>query len=66
MHGNGEKRRLEDELAEITNEKENLMRRMNDLNNRYDDYVNSMQREREEITRANRNHIKLLTAKLFF
>ena len=66
MHGNGEKRRLEDELAEITNEKENLMRRMNDLTNRYDDYVNSMQREREEITRANRNHIKLLTAKLFF
>ena len=25
-----------------------------------------MEREREEITRANKNHIKLLTAKLFY
>lgn len=31
MQGNGEKRRLEDELGEITREKENLLRRMNDL-----------------------------------
>jgi hypothetical protein len=66
MHGKGEKRRLEDELAELSNEKENLLRRMNDLNRRYEDYVSSMAIEREEITRANKNHIKLLTAKLLF
>lgn len=46
MHGKGEKRRLEDELAELTREKEGLIRRMNDLNARYDDYVQTMERER--------------------
>ena len=66
MHGKGEKRRLEDELAEISREKENLLRRMTDLNHRYEDYVAQMATEREEITRANRNHIKLLTTKLLF
>lgn len=66
MHGKGEKRRLEDELGELTREKENLLRRMQDLGTRFDEYVNNMERERLEITRANRNHIKLLTAKLFF
>ena len=66
MHGKGEKRRLEDELAEITREKENLLRRMQDLAQRYDEYVTTMERERQEITRANRNHVKLLTAKLFY
>ncbi len=46
MHGKGEKRRLEDELAEITREKENLLRRMQDLSQRYDEYVTTMERER--------------------
>jgi chromosome segregation ATPase len=66
MHGKGEKRRLEEELAELTREKEGLIRRMNDLNARYDDYVQTMERERLEIVRANRNHVKLLTAKLVY
>lgn len=66
MHGKGEKRRLEEELAELTREKEGLIRRMNDLNARYDDYVQTMERERSEIVRANRNHVKLLTAKLVY
>jgi len=66
MHGKGEKRRLEDELGELTREKENLVRRMQDLSTRFDEYVANMERERQEITRANRNHIKLLTAKLFY
>ena len=39
---------------------------MNDLNARYDDYVQTMERERQEIVRANRNHVKLLTAKLVY
>jgi hypothetical protein len=53
-------------LTEITREKENLIRRMNDLTQRYDEYVANMERERIEIMRANRNHVKLLTAKLFY
>jgi predicted nuclease with TOPRIM domain len=66
MHGKGEKRRLEDELAELNREKDNLIRRMTDLNSRYEEYVSNMEHEREEISKANRNHIKLLTAKLFY
>lgn len=54
MHGKGEKRRLEEELSELTREKENLLRRMNDLTTRYDEYVASMDRERADILRANR------------
>ena len=53
-------------MTEITREKENLIRRMNDLTQRYDEYVANMERERIEIMRANRNHVKLLTAKLFY
>ena len=49
LHGKGEKRRLEDELAEITREKDNLIRRMNELSQRYDEYVATMERERAEI-----------------
>jgi hypothetical protein len=39
---------------------------MTDLNQRYDDYVLTMERERTEIIRANRNHVKLLTSKLIY
>jgi len=39
---------------------------MNELNNRYEDYVNSMNGEREQIIRANKTHVRLLTAKLLF
>jgi hypothetical protein len=39
MQGKGEKRRLEEELEELTREKDNLIKRMNDLNDRYNAYV---------------------------
>lgn len=39
---------------------------MNDLSMRYDEYVATMDKERAEIVQANRNHVKLLTAKLFY
>jgi hypothetical protein len=65
MQGKGEKRRLEDELAEITKEKEGLIRRMQDLQIRYDDYVRTMEGERAEMIRTQRHHVKLLTSKLF-
>lgn len=65
MQGKGEKRRLEEELAEITKEKEGLIRRMQDLQARYEEYVRTMESERIEMIQTQRNHVKLLTAKLF-
>ena len=62
----GEKMRMEDELTHLTNERNDLIRRMNELSEKYEDYVATMNRERIEIVKANKNHVKLLTAKLFF
>jgi hypothetical protein len=60
------KRRLEEDLRALTDERDDLIRKMNELNNRYEDYVNSMNNERESIIRANKTHVRLLTAKLLF
>ncbi|CDW85127.1 UNKNOWN [Stylonychia lemnae] len=66
MHSNNEKRRMEDELEDLTRERNDLIRRMNELSDKYDEYVSTMNRERLEIMKANKNHVKLLTSKLFF
>lgn len=66
MHSKNEKRRMEDELEDLTRERNELIRRMNELSDRYEDYVSTMNRERIEIMKANKNHVKLLTAKLLF
>lgn len=39
---------------------------MNELNHRYEEYVNSMNEERDRIIRTNKTHVRLLTAKLLF
>jgi hypothetical protein len=57
---------MEDELEDLTRERNDLIRRMNELSDRYEDYVSTMNRERIEIMKANKNHVKLLTAKLLF
>jgi len=57
---------MEDELEDLTRERNDLIRRMNDLSDKYEEYVTTMNRERIEIMKANRNHVKLLTAKLLF
>ena len=57
---------MENELEDLTRERNELIRRMNELSDRYEDYVSTMNRERIEIMKANKNHVKLLTAKLFF
>ena len=57
---------MEDELEDLTRERNELIRRMNELSDKYEDYVGTMNRERIEIMRKNKNHLKLLTAKLFF
>lgn len=56
---------MEDELESLTRERNDLIKRMNELSDKYDDYVSTMNRERLEIMRANKNHVRLLTAKLF-
>jgi chromosome segregation ATPase len=66
IHSGTEKRRMEDELEDLTRERNELIRRMNELSDRYEDYVQTMNRERLEIMKANKNHVKLLTAKLLF
>ena len=57
---------MEDELDDLTRERNELIRRMNELSDKYEEYVTTMNRERIEIMKANKNHVKLLTAKLFF
>ena len=57
---------MENELEDLTRERNDLIRRMNELSDKYEDYVSTMNKERVEIMRANKNHVKLLTAKLFF
>lgn len=66
MQNKAEKRRMEDELEHLTRDRNDLISRMNELSDRYEDYVRSMNKEREEIMKQNRSHIKLLTSKLFF
>ena len=39
---------------------------MNELNVRYEDYVATMNGERDLIIRSNKTHVRLLTAKLLF
>jgi hypothetical protein len=66
MHTKTEKRRMQDELDDLTRERADLVRRMNELSDKYEDYVSTMNKERSEIMRANKNHVKLLTTKLLF
>ena len=66
MHGRQEKRRMEDEAEDLTRERNELVKRMGELSDRYEEYVSTMNRERIEIMKANKSHVKLLTAKLMF
>lgn len=66
MQTKTEKRRMEEELEDLTRERNELIRRMNELSDKYEDYVSTMNRERSEIMKANKNHVKLLTAKLLY
>lgn len=59
-----EKVRLQEDLEQLAHERNDLVFRMNELTSKYEVYVATMGKEREEMTRANRNHIKLLTSKL--
>ena len=49
MQSKAEKRRMEDELDHLTRDRNDLIQRMNELSDRYEDYVQTMNRERSEI-----------------
>jgi cell division protein FtsB len=66
MLSTNEKRRMEDELEDLTRERNDLIRRMNELSDKYEEYVSTMNRERLEIMKANKNHVRLLSSKLLF
>ena len=55
---------MQEDLEQLAHERNDLVFRMNELTSKYEVYVATMGKEREEMTRANRNHIKLLTSKL--
>ena len=61
-----EKERLNDDLQKLNDERNDMIYRMNDLTSKYEMYVNSMTKEREEISKANHRHMKLLSAKIIF
>ena len=54
---------MDNELTDLTNQRNDLIRRMNELSERYDSYVSQMNRERLEISDRNKTHVKMLVAK---
>ncbi len=52
------------EIQKVEEERNDLIARMNDLTNKYEAYVSTMTREREELAKTTKKHIKLLTAKI--
>ena len=55
---------LDEQLADLTNQRNDLIKRMNELSEKYENYVSSMNRERVEIQASNKQHVKVLVAKL--
>ncbi len=64
--GEADREGLRESLDKLTKERDELIFRMNDLTEKYEQYVQEMTREREDINRANKNHTKLLTVSLLF
>lgn len=55
---------MEQQLNELTAQRNDLIKRMNELSDRYETYVTTMNRERHEISRQNKCQVKTLVAKL--
>jgi len=55
---------MDNELQELTAQRNDLIKKMNELSERYDNYVSTMNRERVEITDRNKQHVRTLVAKL--
>jgi len=65
-NGELDKAQLKDSLDKLVTERNELIFRMNDLTEKYEQYVQEMAKERDDISKANKNHTKLLTASLLF
>ena len=55
---------MDEQLADLTNQRNDLIKRMNELSDKYENYVQSMNRERVDIQQSNKQHVKVLVAKL--
>lgn len=55
---------LTQEIQKVEDERNDLIARMNDLTNKYETYVSTMTREREDLAKTTKKHMKLLTAKI--
>jgi chromosome segregation ATPase len=59
-----QKAMMDSQLAELTAQRNDLIKRMNELSDRYETYVDTMNRERQDISRQNKQQVKHLVAKL--
>ena len=53
-------------MTDLTNQRNELIRRMNELSEKYETYVSTMNVERINTQHANKQHVKTLVAKLMF
>jgi hypothetical protein len=64
MNSVSEKDRLNQEYEALKMERNDIASRMSELTAKYEIYVQTMSKEREELVQGNRLHIRLLTSKL--
>ena len=57
---------LDEQTRELTDQRNDLVRRLNDLSTKYEDYVAQMNRERIDLQSSNKHHVKALVSKLLF
>ena len=62
----GESMRIKEEMTALEEERNDLIFRMNDLTTKYEAYVATMTREREEMKSAHKRHEKLIGTKGLF
>jgi chromosome segregation ATPase len=57
---------LDAQLADLTQQRNDLIRRLNDMSEKYETYVSQMNHERVDTQKSNKSHVKNLVAKLLF
>lgn len=45
---------MDEQLADLTNQRNDLIKKMNELSDKYENYVQSMNRERVDIQQSNK------------
>ena len=64
--GEESKNQMSNTLEKVEQERNELIYRMNDLTEKYEQYVQAMSKEREEISQSNKKHAKMLTISMLF